>query len=93
MMDIEITVETNCPGFRAMLTEYMQNPNNEDPEYEMLSITKDGNKLEHAKLRSKEFYNLSFIRTAGEAKLLIRDCDDGLVAWGRNCGTHTTARL
>ena len=66
----------------------MKNPSDEDPEYEMLSITKDGNKL-----RSKEFYNLLFILTAGETKLLIRDCDDGLVAWGKLWSTYNRKTL
>ena len=43
-----------------MLTKYMDEPKDEEPDYETMSIQNNGSKLEHAQLRSKEFYNLLY---------------------------------
>ena len=80
--DIEATVESVCPGFKSMIREYMQGEDaGKAPDYQRFE-------LEHAEIRSKEFYNLMCILTAGEAKLMIRDCEDGLQAWHKLWQTY-----
>ena len=44
--DIEITVESVCPGFKAILNEFMKDPQEEEINYDQYN-------LEHAKIRSK----------------------------------------
>ena len=73
--DMETNVESVCPGFNGMLREYMEgNEAGKTPDYQQFQV-------DHAEIRSKEFYNLLCILTAGEAKLIIRDSGDGLKAW------------
>ena len=52
-LDVEVTVESICAGLRAMLTNYMVDPKEEEPDYEFMAIQPSGDKLEHAQLRSK----------------------------------------
>ena len=87
MFDIETTVESVCPGFNAMLKQYMASPGaGKEPEYGDFP-------LEHAETRSKEFYNLLCILTAGEAKSIIRNSGDGLRAWHKLWHTYNRRTL
>ena len=85
--DILITAEAVCPGITAMVEQYMKN--REDGWYCHYSEFE----MEHAEIRAKEFYNILCVLTAGEAKLSIRDCADGLEAWHKLWSTYNRKTL
>ena len=76
-----------CPEFGEMISVYMEgNDAGKTPDYQQF-------KFEHAEIRSKEFYNLMCILTAGEAKLIIRASWDGLKAWYKLWQTYNRKTL
>ena len=89
-LDIEITVESMCPGFRAMLNLYMSNPSTRGERAIYADLA---GSLEHAETRGKEFFQLIFILTGGEAKTAIKSCEDGLLAWATLWKTYNRPTL
>ena len=94
-MDIEITVESMCPGFREMLNKYMLDPRTrgEQPNYVEHAKLNGEKTLERPETRGKEFFHLLFILTGGEAKTQIKNCEDGLLAWATLWKTYNRKTL
>ena len=85
--DVLQTAESVCPGFNKMIQTYMEG------KVTGWQTSYSDFDLEHAELRAKEFYSLLCVLTAGEAKLLIRDCGDGLEAWHTLWATYNRKTL